>query len=244
LSYFRLLLVTALIIAASPLPAAAEEKKRTATTTISITDSAGAVIPQAHVRIVPFPRLPRLETNGRGSLTVELLPGKYELFVNARGFAAKTHPFEISDLADQNVTVSLRVAGGSTVEVERSWSQGSERVWSMELAYWNHVKELDLKGFASLWHPNGVAWRDGSPRTRDDAIAWLKHNRDRGLYLEEFESKAQEIRITDNVAVTFYYIRSLWVNEEGRGTSRHNRVTHTWIKSGTAWRIVGEMWSD
>jgi hypothetical protein len=221
---------------------AVSQSKLTATTTIVVTDVQGAVVPHAHVRIVPFPRSPRLEADERGTVSVELSPGKYAIFVTAPSFVVKSETVEISGTTDQHVTISLRVAGGSTIEVQQPQSSPRfEQIWRLETRYWSFAKSSDLNAYAGLWHTDAVAWRtDGYVLGKDGAIAWLKQNLDQGLYLEELEINPEGVRITGDVAVTFYHVRSLWIDELGRGEPRHYRINHTWIRSGATWQIISE----
>jgi len=226
----------------------AQQPKTTASITIEVTDQTGAPIPGARARIVPYPHdisSSRLETNADGKLAVELVPGKYEVVARATAFSPSSKTFEIADTNRQTVKVSLRVFECSPcVEIQTSpRSADEEGVWKLENAYWKHVGALDFESYKNLWDPNSVAWRDEGffLLGRDSAIGWVKDNQARGFHLEEFALGSAEIRITGNVAVTYYNVTSLWVDEVGRGKPRNSRFTHTWIRAGNIWRIVGEM---
>ena len=106
--------------------AAAQEPKTPVN--IVVTDPSGTVVPHAQLRLVPAPNpLPSvMETDAKGKLRLDLLPGGYALFVNGSGFMrSATHVTVQHATEGQTITVSLLIApagshavypsGGSTL---------------------------------------------------------------------------------------------------------------------------------
>jgi ketosteroid isomerase-like protein len=222
----------------------AQQSKHTATITIEVTDQTGAAIPGAHIRIVPTPPTAchGLATRENGKTVVELEAGTYDIFVNATAFVGVTKRITITDTSSQTLTAMLRVGGGSRVEVERRWTADEETIWKLEDAYWKAVQAFDDEGLKNLLHPDPVFWLDGRyVLSGNNAAQWMNGQRDRGLHLEEFTIREEQIRVTGDTAVTYYRLISLWANEDGVGKPETRSFTHTWVKAGKSWKLIGEM---
>ena len=86
---------------------------------ITITDPSGAQVPGAQIRIVPAPYgEPRLITNDKGQVAVNLKPGGYALFARAQGFRTLITHFDVRPQSDrETISGVLEIAqgGGPTV---------------------------------------------------------------------------------------------------------------------------------
>jgi carboxypeptidase family protein/molybdopterin-dependent oxidoreductase-like protein protein len=105
-NYFRVLLCAFLIAAL----AAAQQAKTPVT--IVVTDPNGALIPHAQVRLTPAPDPPpaAMETDEKGKLRIDLLPGEYALSVSRAGFKRSDSNIVVKQATDgQTITVSLEV---------------------------------------------------------------------------------------------------------------------------------------
>ena len=47
--------------------------------------------------------------------------------------------------------------------------------------------------------------------------------------------------MTGDVAAMCYWITYEWLDKDGKGAVRTLRITHTWLKDGKDWRIIGGM---
>ncbi len=80
---------------------------------IVVTDPSGTVVSHAQIRLVPAPNPipPVMETDAKGKLRLDLLPGGYALFVNTSGFKrSATHITVQRATEGQTITVSLLIA--------------------------------------------------------------------------------------------------------------------------------------
>ncbi len=92
--------------------------QQTATTPVFIVvnDPSGAGIPGANIRVVPAPDpAPKMETDSKGKLALNLKPGGYALFVRCQGFKSFETHFDVHETKDaQTVPVVLQIgASGS-----------------------------------------------------------------------------------------------------------------------------------
>jgi ketosteroid isomerase-like protein len=130
-----------------------------------------------------------------------------------------------------------------------AFGSGSEKkdeteVWQLEKAYWEYVKANDLEKYRALWNENFIGWPfiSSAPVRKDHITDWITTNTSKGIKLESYSIEQLAIQITGNVAVDYYRIDPAWTNSEnGKATSNKLRITHTWIRTGETWQIIGGM---
>jgi hypothetical protein len=61
------------------------------------------------------------------------------------------------------------------------------------------------------------------------------------LEIKEVELTPAAIQITGNIAVTCYWATYKWEDKNGKGEAIKVRITHTGVREGIDWRIVGGM---
>ena len=84
----------------------------TAPVTLSVTDQTGAGIPHLQVRVVPAPDpAPKMETDEKGKLALDLKPGGYALFARSSGFKPIATHFEVRPTKEsQTIPFVLQIA--------------------------------------------------------------------------------------------------------------------------------------
>ena len=116
-----------------------------------------------------------------------------------------------------------------------------KEVWDREKAYFGYLQTKDLDGFMSLWHERFVGWPDYSehpvrkPETRASVAEEFHNNPNRQPGIPTPE----EVETFGDVAITHY----VWPASSELAKQKF-RVTHTWIKDRTEWRIIGGMSCD
>ena len=122
-------------------------------------------------------------------------------------------------------------------------SPDERAVWKLEQSYWKYVQAGDLESYRKLWHPNFVGWPNSSarPKRKDHITDWIAAYTKKGLRLESYDLEPAASQATGNVVVTHYWITDRWVDKEGHGKGKTNRITHTWIRTPDGWQIIGGM---
>jgi ketosteroid isomerase-like protein len=137
------------------------------------------------------------------------------------------------------------LAGGlaGSAEAPSRTSKDEQTLWGLEHAYWRYVQDNDLSAYRALWHQNFLGWPSVSaaPVRKQHITDWITSETSKGLAFKVIEFKPAEIRVTGNLAVACYWITYEWVAKGGTGAKHTLRITHTWIKSGNAWQIIGGM---
>lgn len=132
-------------------------------------------------------------------------------------------------------------SSGSTVS---SAATANEQViWYLEHAYWRYVQDNNLPAYTAQWHKNFLGWpaMSAEPVRKDHITDWITSQTAKGLAFKSGEFKPGGVQITGNVAVVHYHMSFEWLDKSGAGTTSHLRVTHTWIKNGANWQIIGGM---
>ncbi len=124
-----------------------------------------------------------------------------------------------------------------------SSSQSEQTIWDLEHSYWRCVQENNLSAYLNLWHKDSLAWPsiNDAPVHKDHITDWITSRTGKGLSFKLVELKPAGIQMTGDVAVAYSWVTSKWVDKDGNGTEATMRVTHTWIRTGDEWQLVGGM---
>jgi ketosteroid isomerase-like protein len=118
------------------------------------------------------------------------------------------------------------------------------QVWQLEKAYWEYVKANDLDKYRALWHENFLGWPfiSSAPVRKDHITDWITANTSKGIKLHSYSIEQLAIQVTGDVAVDYYRINATWANSQGAEVRTDRlRITHTWIRTGGTWQIIGGM---
>lgn len=140
-------------------------------------------------------------------------------------------------------TVSILTLFTATV-LAHAPANSEAQIWNLEKSYWEYVKSNDLEKYRALWHEKFVGWPSisSSPLRKDHITDWITANTSKGLKLESYEIEQLEIQVTADIAVNHYRIKFKWANSEKSATNAGAvRITHTWIRAGSRWEIIGGM---
>jgi len=134
----------------------------------------------------------------------------------------------------------------SVISVGKSQSQVSENeqtLWNLEHEYWRHVQDNDLHAYLALWHKDFVGWPSVSaaPVHKDHITDWITSQTNKGLTFKLIELRSAAIQRNGEIALAYYWITYKWLDADGNGAAHTLRVTHTWLKEGKDWQIIGGM---
>ncbi len=117
-----------------------------------------------------------------------------------------------------------------------------KEVWQMEEAYWNDVKASNVDHYVTLWHSSFLGW----PRDRDRPVG--KKDLTEGAakkmaagHVVSYEFLSKAVTVIGNVGVTQYSVKATRAGKDGASETYTSRVTHTWLKTGSTWEIIGGM---
>ena len=140
-------------------------------------------------------------------------------------------------------TITLFVALAATAFAQNS-AKDETQVWQLEKAYWEYVKANDLDKYRALWHENFLGWPfiSSAPVHKDQITDWITANTSKGIKLQSYSIEQLAVQVTGEIAVNYYRINARWANGEGAEVRTDRlRITHTWIRAGGTWQIIGGM---
>jgi hypothetical protein len=122
-------------------------------------------------------------------------------------------------------------------------AQDEQTLWKLEHSYWDYVQDNDLTSYSGLWHKAFLGWPSVSPAPvhKDHITDWITTQTGKGLTFKKVDFKPAAIQVTGDVAEAYYWVTYKWVNKEADGAARTIRVTHTWLREGKDWHIIGGM---
>ncbi len=126
--------------------------------------------------------------------------------------------------------------------VAQEMSAQEQAVWQREETYWRYVKAGDVENYMTLWHEGFVGW----PRTSASPVekagirqVFQQLAAQRRQLSYEFLQKVVHVR--GDVGVADYSVKVSYTDKEGKAQTDLQRLTHTWVKSGDRWLILGGM---
>ena len=118
------------------------------------------------------------------------------------------------------------------------------KVWQLEQAYWQYVNANDLERYRALWHENFLGWPfvSSAPVRKDHITDWITANTSKGIKLQSYSIEQLAIQVIGDIAINYYRINAKWANSQGAEVRTNRlRITHTWIRTGGTWQIIGGM---
>ena len=134
------------------------------------------------------------------------------------------------------------VAATSALAIDLDDEQAA--VWKMEETYWRYVSSGDVEAYVSLWHDDFVGWPcfSWTPTGKANIGSWVEEIRDNNWTLT-YELRPEAVQLFGKVAVVHYAAE--YIFDYGNGTRKGEgdwrKFTHTWMKVGEDWQIIGGM---
>ena len=128
---------------------------------------------------------------------------------------------------------------------ENGRNRVEKEIWALEEAYFTNFYSANYEALLGLVHDQFLGWPGGAPGPIDkDGSSRFMRQMVPKPSLSTFRIERAGIRIIGDTALTQYIIH---VNSgEGIGLNRaiSSRITHTWVKEGSAWKLLGGMSGD
>lgn len=133
------------------------------------------------------------------------------------------------------------IAPGQSIPAQSSNIE--QKIWNLEHDYWRYVRDNNLAAYLNLWNKDFLGWPSvsASPVGKGHITDWITSQTAKGLAFKSIEFKPAKIQVTGDVAVACYWITGQWLDKDGKGSAHTFRITHTWLKDGKDWRIIGGM---
>ena len=125
------------------------------------------------------------------------------------------------------------------------WTPDEQAVWQLEQDYWRYVSTGDVDAYVKLWHEDFVGWPcfELEPKGKTDIGSWVRDIRDKQWKLTYELKPLANQAFGDNVVVVHYAAEYVYDYGDGTrsGAGLWRKFTHTWMRMGDSWQIVGGM---
>lgn len=115
-------------------------------------------------------------------------------------------------------------------------------IWNLEQAYWEYNRDADHKRIIASWHDKFLGWPDAEPKPidKEQGARYARKNYAKPASYS-FMIEPTGIQVLGDVAVNHYRVHLTSKDGDAKERKRSMRITHTWIQSGSGWKILGGM---
>ena len=144
-----------------------------------------------------------------------------------------------------SVLLSAAYAYSTDMNQDSRRNKVEEEIWAQEEAYFTHLYQANYEGVLALVHRQYLGWPDGqaNPVDYDESARFMKQ-----LITKPTSCKIKieraGIRISGNTALTQYTLHVDCGDASGAKKISPSRITHTWVKEGGCWKLLGGMSHD
>ena len=120
-----------------------------------------------------------------------------------------------------------------------------DKIWSMEEVYFTCLYKADYEGVLALVHDRYLGWPGGlaKPIGKEESAQFMKKLVPKPTTCT-IRIEREGIRIIENVALTEYILHVTCSETAGVTKMSSSRITHTWVKEGASWKLLGGMSFD
>ncbi len=132
-------------------------------------------------------------------------------------------------------------ASTQTPTVQRQ-SEDEQTLWSLENTYFAHIAEEEFEALENFYHADFIGWPSHSPEPVDRSVGRQSlEELLAGIEVLSIQVRPLAIVIRGDVAVTHCFVDLQQQDAEGEAAWYSYRVTHTWLREGGTWKILGGM---
>ncbi|MBM4146420.1 MAG: nuclear transport factor 2 family protein [Nitrospira sp.] len=120
-----------------------------------------------------------------------------------------------------------------------------EEIWSLEEAYFSNLYKANYEGVLAIAHGKFLGWPGAVPQPidREESARFMKQLAPRPTSCT-FRIERAGIRMLGEVALTQYIIHVNCGDTAEVTKTQSSRITHTWVKEGSVWKLLGGMSYD
>lgn len=123
-------------------------------------------------------------------------------------------------------------------------SKSVSQVWRLEDDYWRFVIAGDVENYVSLWHDKFIGWPCGQehPKRKATIGNWVQEVRDKQIRVAVDLTREGAEDFGNVVVVHYRFTRvDTYPNGKVEGKGKESKITHTWMRVGDSWLIIGGM---
>lgn len=151
----------------------------------------------------------------------------------------------LSSLLLTMIFVSRSQASSSPTDKDKLNDALKEEIWALEEAYFTHLYKADYERVLAVVHDQFLGWPGAVPQPidKEKSAHFMKQLIPKPTSCSCTIERAG-IRLLGNVALTQYTLHVTFSDTTGENRTQSSRITHTWLKDGARWKILGGMSQD
>jgi Calcium/calmodulin dependent protein kinase II association domain len=121
-----------------------------------------------------------------------------------------------------------------------------EEIWALEEAYFANLYKANYEGVLAIVHSQFLGWPGAAvpqPIDREESARFMKQLIPTPTSCA-IKIERAGIRLLGEVALTQYTLHVNCAEAPGGGKTQSSRITHTWVKKGARWKLLGGMSYD
>jgi len=124
-------------------------------------------------------------------------------------------------------------------------TSGEEEIWALENAYFSNLYKANYDGVLTLVHGRFLGWPDGLLQPLDyNESARFMRQLVTGPTPCTITIDRKGIRVQEDIALTQYVLHATCSTTNGTAQTKSSDITHTWVKEGPGWKLLGGMSRD
>ena len=155
----------------------------------------------------------------------------------------KTVPLPVIILA--SVLFFYSLAYSATIDADKGRGTVEEEIWALEEAYFARLYKADYEAVLAIVHSQFLGWPGTVPQPidKEGSARFMKQLISTPTSCT-FTIERGGIRVLGEVALTQYVIHVNCNDTAAVAKAQSSRITHTWVKEGESWKLLGGMSYD
>jgi ketosteroid isomerase-like protein len=143
------------------------------------------------------------------------------------------------------LSFSYSQAYSATADTDNRRDTVEEGIWALEEAYFANLYKANYEAVLAIVHSQFLGWPGTVPQPidREESARFMKQLVPKPTSCT-FKINRAGIRVRGGVALTHYIIHVNCSDTAGVTKTQSSRITHTWVKEGAYWKLLGGMSYD
>jgi hypothetical protein len=143
------------------------------------------------------------------------------------------------------IILSCAQAYAASVDTTNRRETVQEEIWALEEAYFTNLYKANYEGVLALVHSQFLGWPGSvsQPMDKDESARFMRKLISRPSSCT-IRIERHGLRFLNDVVLTQYILHVNCSDASGVAKTQSSRITHTWVKEGLHWKLLGGMSYD
>jgi ketosteroid isomerase-like protein len=144
-----------------------------------------------------------------------------------------------------SMVLSFFHSHSANTDTTKSRNRAEEKIWALEEAYFSNLYKANYEQVLILVHDKFLGWPGGLPQPigREKSARFMKQLIPKPTSCRIMIEK-EGISLAGSAALTQYTLHVTCSDTTGVTKTQTSRITHTWVKEGESWKLLGGMSND